>query len=599
MYLDHFGMQEFPFRITPDPAFLYWTEDHYQAFDLLNGAAEGDRAVTTILGAPGTGKTTLLRHFVTQLPSDVDVGMISNYSSGLGGLGQWLHWAFNLRRDGPEEELRATFEAEMLARHDGGTRSLLIVDEAQNLSDTEIAELAALTLLPAPLGGAMRLVLSGQPGLRRRLAAAQVVDGLPFQIGPMSPPEVARYVRHRMSTAGCPHPVFDDAALGRIAHLTGGVPRLVNVFCELLLTAGFAGSSRRIDAALVEKVLLDVQQTGMLDHLLAQPGRAVAGRTRPIPSHKAPQPPSPPLPAPPPKTAPRAPTPEPIAFRVRANIDALPQPANVPAAPSRPPVTADRPAETARPVPPGGKARRALITSGLAAIAVAALVILLISTPGPSVSTLEQEATALASARQDPDAVGPPLPVPQAFQGATDAASLHEQALAIGAQEPLAAVIGFARAALRGDDRAAYYVGQHFDTGDGVPRSATLAAAWYTAAAETQRGARRALQNLTNDDAPPTATSPPVPLMGVAGAGGQAEFVWASADATPARYLLELADTPEARPEQHGPLDLSAALLDGARPAGVWRVVSLGPDGARISVSKWHAIARDVLAARP
>ena len=605
MYLDHFGLREFPFRSVPDPALLFWSDDHRRAFDLLTRAVRGDRPVTAILGAPGTGKTTLLQHFVASLPKDICVGTISTYSSGLDGLGHWLHWAFNLHVAGPESELRAAFEAYLVAQHRKGIRCLLIVDEAQNLSHDDIAALISLTRLPALTCVSLRLVLAGQLRLRRHLPTPRNREGVdafaPVQIGAMSSEDVSCYIHHRIAMSGGLNPVFDDEAVQRIASLTAGVPRLVNGLCELLLTSAFGLGQKKIDSAFVDLVLKDIRQTGILDHLLNRPARPSFGAaTTPMPV-RAPL--STPLasrmPAAVGPTSPPAQGAEPTAFPLPAGTATRPAPANMPALPSALHDSA------ATPVKAGHSHKRTIGLSAIAAGTAAAVALAALSTqliaPPLTVAALQQDGapgTQPATVNTStPFHVGPTLAAPATLQE-PNANALYDQALIIGAQDPLAAAIGFARAALRGDARSAFYLGQHFEAGDGVPRNAALAAAWYASASKTQRGARQALEDLTetpeaNVQSP---TAPPRPLVGMAGADGLWEFVWTAPDGAGARYLIELAEAPDARPQQYGPFDLSAALLNPSAPARLWRVVSLGPDGARMGASDWHPIETNEVA---
>ncbi len=605
MYLDHFGLREFPFRITPDPAFLFWTAEHHRAFDLLSGVTRGDVAVARVLGEPGTGKTTLLQYFAAGLPKDMQVGMISNYSSGLGGLGHWLHWAFALRPEGPEDELRAAFEAYLVARHHDGLRCLLIVDEAQNVSDEDIAALTDLTRLRAVPGRpSMQLVLAGQPGQHHRHVARRVGgDSLgsgSLRIGPMSPEDTVGYIRHRMAISGCQDEIFDDAATKRIAQLAEGVPRQVNVLCELLLTSAFGSDEPRIGTALVDRVVKDARQTGILDHLLSEPVGARPLAPSRTPAHLARvaageaevdegMPPVLPLNSP---LRPKAAEPHrgAVGEKSAVRVATAPKPSAEPR---------DLPAPPMATVSIWRRHRHAALAliaaGGTAAAATFALVPERTMPPARGIIEL-QKAGVPAAVVLAPVRFGSALSAPPNMQG-NDAAALHDQALIVGAQDPLAAAIGFARAALHGDARAAYYLGQHFEAGDGLPRNPALAAAWYRLAAKTQRSAGRALQNMDDAAAIPDspasgqpASAPPRPLMGRAEAGGVMEFVWAAADDTAVRYLIELAQALDTPPQQHGPFDLSAVRLEPAGPASFWRVVSLQPDGARISASEWHLI---------
>ncbi len=605
MYLDHFGLRDFPFRIAPDPALMFWTADHHRAFDLLSRSVRENVAVTTILGEPGTGKTTLLQHFIAGLPRETSVGMISNYSSGLGGLDHWLHWAFDLRPEGVEDELRAAFEGYLLSRHHEGGRCLLIVDEAQNVSDDDIVALTNLTRIPAVPGPSMRLVLAGQPRLRRRLpthARGTAADNFGFfQIGAMSPEDTQKYVHHRLAMSGCLEPIFDDEALAGIARLSGGIPRLVNVLCELLLTTSFGAGERRIDRAILDQLLRDTRETGMLDHLLGDPGQvthlpAMPVRRRSMPGmagHKQA------VTSPPELTG--------TAEMQQAARTEGPRPSealNLHHAPQAQPLTVSPALPTLPentvilPIANPGRAKKRWAGMALVAVGATAAAIVVAVLPdhspirpdgsdAPAITLLHQTGNATPAAAT----IGPALGAPSSLIAA-EIVDLRDLALSAGQQDPLKAAIGYARAALRGDTRAAYYLGQHFETGDGVPQNTALAAAWYTTAAETQRGARRALQNLIETTSL-RPTAPPLLLLGTASADGAAEFFWAAPDDAPALYLVELTKSPELPPAQHGPFDTSAALLELTDADHLWRVVTIDAEGERLVASQWHLVDAD------
>jgi type II secretory pathway predicted ATPase ExeA len=600
MYLDYFGLREFPFRITPDSSFLFWTYDHHRAFDLLTRVARGAIPLAIILGEPGTGKTTLLRHFTTSLPKDMQVGMISNYSSGMGGLEHWLHSAFDLRPAGPAEKFGTSFEAHLIARHNDGGHCLLIVDEAQNVSDEDIAALTDLTRLSVLPDASLRLVIAGQPQLGRRFLTTHergpVNDPALLRISPMSPEDVVGYVHHRMTMSGCQSPVFEDAAIERIARTAAGVPRVVNLLCHLILMSAFNADERKIDLAFVDSTLHDARQNGILDHLHIGPDWPASGKgSVPIPL-RAPTRAPPTIPVPDaigPRPPPARPT-EPTTPGALAGIVARPTQANTHSVPDGPQGIT----KTAIPAhkPRARRTALAFITLGATAAGfVLALLPAQLNKPAPIVAALESDNVGGADVVPTDAAasvdIGPALPIPAPLRG-DDATTLQKQALTIGEQDPLTAAIGFARAALRGDARAAYYLGQHFEVGDGVPRNTALAAAWYASTSETQRSARRALQNLTKqtDWTNETSVAPPRPLMGIVGADRVAEFVWAAPGDGALRYLIELAPAPDAEPQQYGPFALSAALLDAPASARLWRVVSLGPDNVRIGASGWHLI---------
>ncbi len=640
MYLEHFGMRAFPFRITPDPAFLYWTADHHSAFELLCVAVREGRPVTALVGEPGTGKTTLLQHFIARLPQGPRVGMISNYTSGLGGLDQWLHRAFELSSDCAHTDLRESFQDFLISLNQAGTRCLLIVDEAQNLSDGDIATLINLTRLPATREASMLLILAGQRTLRPKLPASlRNSDETTFDIAElrgMSEADTRSYIRHRLTLAGCDLPIFDERTTARIARLTGGLPRLVNVVCELLLTSAFGAGARQIDENLLDRVLQDAHETGMLAHLFG--GNTAGGklhiRHAPLPEPLADQVVSlsertdgadlaatpairTPIPGAhseqtetwrgaegiagrKPRTAPTRP--QPMTQRESTAADPLDAPV-----PSQQPQNS--PIENAEKLPrSSGRHVRSVAT--LVAVVAGVVVFafgfsLLRQADSPEGSSLPSTART-ENARSETVMSLPPAPIapsravaaapallpPDSVTG-SDPQSLHEQALSAGATDARAAAIGFARAALRGDDRAAYYLGQYFEAGDGLPQNTTLAAAWYAQAARSQRIAQRALDSLSRLSPDfPVAEGMLLPRVGLRSGSALGEFIGAAHETGGSGYLIEISTGTDAPAAAFGPFTVSAAIIDLSPEHRFWRVVSVDRAGDRLNVSGWHELGQ-------
>ncbi|MEY8829852.1 AAA family ATPase [Sedimentitalea sp. XS_ASV28] len=282
MYETFFDLKTLPFKITPDPAFIYWDVAHKRAASVLAFGIEQLVPITVITGDVGTGKTTLLQNFLEEAPRETTVGMLSNFWSGMGGLYQWILNAFDIKAEGSTVQQYRAFEDFAIAEYAAGRRCVLIVDEAQNISDEDLEQLRMLTNINARKDCLVMLFLVGQPELRDRLKQpnnrqiAQRV-GAAFHLGPLSEEDTGHYIRHRISVAGGTRELFDDAAIDRIYGVTGGVPRLINVVCELALVTAFGDGVEHIDGDFMEEFLSEAAETGLIAHLPTTPVQPTGG----------------------------------------------------------------------------------------------------------------------------------------------------------------------------------------------------------------------------------------------------------------------------------------------------------------------------------
>ncbi|WP_424984921.1 AAA family ATPase [Microbulbifer sp. S227A] len=276
MYETFFDLKTLPFKITPDPSFIYWDAAHRRAASVLAFGIEQLVPITVVTGDVGTGKTTLLQHFLEEAPRETTVGMISNFWSGMGGLYQWILNAFDIKAEGSTVQQYRAFEDFAIAEYAAGRRCVLIVDEAQNISDEDLEQLRMLTNINARKDCLVMLFLVGQPELRDRLKQSnnrQIAQrvGAAFHLGPLSREDTGHYIRHRISVAGGSRELFDEGAIDRIFGVTGGVPRLINVVCELALVTAFGDGVEHVDADFMDEFLAEAAETGLIAHLPGTP----------------------------------------------------------------------------------------------------------------------------------------------------------------------------------------------------------------------------------------------------------------------------------------------------------------------------------------
>jgi type II secretory pathway predicted ATPase ExeA/2-polyprenyl-3-methyl-5-hydroxy-6-metoxy-1,4-benzoquinol methylase len=262
VYLEHFSLRERPFSILPDPGFLLLTRQHGHAATMLEYGLASEAMIGVLTGEVGSGKTTMVRRLLEQLPPAVTVGLVNAVPGDSVHLLRWINAALGLAVDDDAVRARSTFEDFVIAEYAAGRRVLLILDEAQNLGLERLEELRLLTNLNADKDLVLQLLLVGQPELREMLASpslrqfAQRVS-IDFHLRPLAPEETEQYIRHRLAVAGGSEDLFQPAA-AKIAHEAArGVPRLINQLCDMALVYGFAERRAAIDESIMRQVVRD------------------------------------------------------------------------------------------------------------------------------------------------------------------------------------------------------------------------------------------------------------------------------------------------------------------------------------------------------
>ncbi|HEY0662789.1 MAG TPA: AAA family ATPase, partial [Lysobacter sp.] len=263
MYLEHYALKEPPFSITPDPRFVFLSERHRDALaHLLFGIDKGGGGgFVQLTGEVGTGKTTLSRLLLEQLPENTRVALVLNPRLSpvelLETICEELHLDLEGRR-GSLKSLVDALNAYLLDAYAQGLRVVLIIDEAQNLSLDALEQVRLLTNLETDTQKLLQIILLGQPELREMLARedmrqlAQRITAR-YHLTPLNDVETASYLRHRYRVAGGLHLPFDAAAIKRIHAHSGGVPRLINVIAERALLGGYAHDRTTIDARTIDR----------------------------------------------------------------------------------------------------------------------------------------------------------------------------------------------------------------------------------------------------------------------------------------------------------------------------------------------------------
>ena len=267
MYLDFFGLHEKPFSIAPDPRYLYMTEQHREAMAHLMFGIGDEGGFILLTGEIGTGKTTICRGLLNELPEDVDIAFIVNPCLSATEMLQSVCDDLGINyADG--DSLKVLVDALnrfLLETYARGRNTILIIDEAQNLSDEVLEQLRLLTNLETSEKKLLQLILLGQPELNGKLARpalrqlAQRVTAR-YHLNPLSYAEMVEYISHRLHVAGFRGDIFSRPALKHIYAKSGGVPRLVNVICDRAMLGAYTSGQLTVEYPLVAAACDEVLQ---------------------------------------------------------------------------------------------------------------------------------------------------------------------------------------------------------------------------------------------------------------------------------------------------------------------------------------------------
>jgi general secretion pathway protein A len=268
MYLELFQLSELPFRLSPDPQFLYLSKQHARAKAYMESTIWFTDGFVVITGEIGAGKTTLIETFLHELQKDVVVAQINQTQLTPTGflqsvLVQFGFSPFQMKK----AETLATLNEFLIEQHAAGRKVMLIVDEAQNLSSRVLEEVRMLSGIETTKEKVLRIILAGQPELNEKLNSPDLMQlaqrvRLRFHLTALSDAETGAYIDHRLEVAGSHGRRIFDADAYRIIHsYTGGVPRLINTLCDTAMLAAFNENRDTVSAADIGAAAREMQWT--------------------------------------------------------------------------------------------------------------------------------------------------------------------------------------------------------------------------------------------------------------------------------------------------------------------------------------------------
>ena len=266
MYKHYFGLAESPFSIAPDPRYLYLSQRHQEALAHLLYGVNGDGGFVLLTGEVGAGKTTVCRCLLQQIPASCDVAYIFNPKLTVEELLSTICVEFGIAFPPGNTSIKVFIDcinAYLLDAHAKGRHTVLIIDEAQNLSADVLEQMRLLTNLETNQRKLLQIILLGQPELAAMLERPELRQlsqriVARYHLGPLTKAEVEAYVRHRLEVSGARRTLFPAALMGRLFRLSGGVPRLINVLCDRALLGAYVQGKERVDRATLSKAAREV-----------------------------------------------------------------------------------------------------------------------------------------------------------------------------------------------------------------------------------------------------------------------------------------------------------------------------------------------------
>ena len=266
MYKEFYGFREKPFNLVPNPAYLFLSNKHANALTFLEYGLTEKIGFVMLTGEIGIGKTTIVRYLLNQIESDMDVAVIFNTNVLSGDLIKLILSEFEIDYDDNITKAKALelLYDFLIEKYSNDRKVLLIIDEAQNLTEDVLEEIRMLSNLQTDEEMLLQIMIVGQPELKDKINDPKLEQfaqriAVSYHLSAMSLEETGEYISHRIEKAGGRQDLFLLDAVEKIFEMSTGIPRTINLLCDASLVYGFADEKEKIDAGIVDQV---VQEKG-------------------------------------------------------------------------------------------------------------------------------------------------------------------------------------------------------------------------------------------------------------------------------------------------------------------------------------------------
>jgi type II secretory pathway predicted ATPase ExeA len=284
VYLKFFELEEKPFELTSNPKFLFLTPGHREALAQLTYGVQEEKGFILMSGEVGTGKTTLLRTLVHRFASQLEYAFVMNSTLPFDEILEYALADFGITDPrGTRAQRLMALNSFLIEQRRAGRKTLLIIDEAQNLGIETLEEIRLLSNFETSSGKLIQIILAGQPELHAKLRLPELRQlkqriGLRCVLQPMNADEVEQYIGSHLRVAGSRRQPFSPGAIRRIAQYSQGIPRVVNIVCDHSLLYAYADQRREIDAELVQRTIGYLEEGALRDDGKPRRGHGVLGR---------------------------------------------------------------------------------------------------------------------------------------------------------------------------------------------------------------------------------------------------------------------------------------------------------------------------------
>ena len=278
MYESFYGFKEKPFDLHPDPDYLYMSREHENTYVHLEYAIIENKGFVVVTGEIGSGKTTLLNYLLNKIGKNFQVGLVNNTNILPSEFLKMVCKEFELDpKSNDKAELNDIFSEYLIAQFGAGERVVLIVDEAQNLTNETMEEIRMLSNIETEKHHLIQIILVGQPELRFKLQQSNLKQfaqrvTVHCHLRGLEKGEVQEYIKHRLEVGGGERfDIFDPDTIEKIAEYSRGIPRLINILCDSALVYGFADELETISTPILDSVYEELKALGSFTEYAAKP----------------------------------------------------------------------------------------------------------------------------------------------------------------------------------------------------------------------------------------------------------------------------------------------------------------------------------------